>query len=182
MSELAAPDTYGTLVEPATLRIERLMPGPIDRVWAYLTQSDLRRQWLASGDMLGKDEQPKTGTDFELTWRNDELTDPPGRRPEGMGATHSQECRLLAFDPPHRLAFTFGGAGEVLFELAEAGDAVRLTLVHSRAPNRSTLLMVSAGWHMHLDVMEARLADRRPAPFWDGWERLKGEYDQRLPN
>jgi len=176
MTELAAPEPYGALVEPATLKVERRLPGPIDRVWAYLTQSDLRRQWLASGEM-----QPKTGTSFELTWRNDELTDPPGVRPEGMGAVHSQECRLLAFDPPHRLAFTFGGAGEVRFELAEDGADVRLTLIHSRAPNRSTLLMVSAGWHMHLDVLAARLADRRPEPFWDGWERLKSEYDRRLP-
>jgi uncharacterized protein YndB with AHSA1/START domain len=182
MTGLAAPETpktsetYGALVEPATLRVERLLPGPIDRVWAYLTQSALRRQWLASGDMT-----QKAGTSFELTWCNDELTDPPGKRPEGMGAVHSQVCRLLAFEPPHKLAFTFGGAGEVLFELAEAGADVRLTLIHSRVPDRGTLLKVGAGWHMHLDVLAARLADRRPEPFWDGWERLKTEYDRRLP-
>lgn len=176
MTELAMPETYGALVEPATLKVERLLPGPIDRVWAYLTQSDLRRQWLASGEM-----KPEAGTSFEMTWHNDELTDPPGTRPEGMGSVHSEDCRLLAFDPPHKLAFTFGGAGEVLFELAEEGADVRLTLVHSRAPSRNTLLMVSAGWHMHLDVLAARLADRKPEPFWDGWKRLKAEYDRRLP-
>lgn len=51
MSELATIDAYGALTGPATLTIQRLLPGPIERVWAYLTQSDLRRQWLAAGEM-----------------------------------------------------------------------------------------------------------------------------------
>ncbi len=49
MTELATLDAYGVLTEPATLTIQRLLPGPIERVWAYLTESDLRRQWLAAG-------------------------------------------------------------------------------------------------------------------------------------
>jgi len=28
---------YGVLSEPATLRIQRRLPGPIERVWAYIT-------------------------------------------------------------------------------------------------------------------------------------------------
>ena len=51
MTANALLDPYGRLIEPATLKIERLLPGPIERVWAYLTESDLRRQWLASGEM-----------------------------------------------------------------------------------------------------------------------------------
>jgi uncharacterized protein YndB with AHSA1/START domain len=49
MTELASLDTYGALIEPTTVKIQRLLPGPIERVWAYLTESDLRRQWLAAG-------------------------------------------------------------------------------------------------------------------------------------
>ena len=33
-------DAYGALSEPATLTIQRMLPGPIERVWAYLTESD----------------------------------------------------------------------------------------------------------------------------------------------
>ena len=33
------------------VRFERLLPGPIERVWAYLTESDKRSLWLASGAM-----------------------------------------------------------------------------------------------------------------------------------
>jgi uncharacterized protein YndB with AHSA1/START domain len=51
VKDLATMDDYGALTEPATLHIERLLPGPIERVWAYLTEGDLRRRWLASGDM-----------------------------------------------------------------------------------------------------------------------------------
>src|SRR5208282_5598691 len=73
MNDVASPDLYGALTEPTTLTIQRLLPGPIDRVWAYLTESDLRRQWLASGTM-----EMKVGARFELVWRNNELTSPPG--------------------------------------------------------------------------------------------------------
>ena len=48
MKELPTSDAYGVLTEPATLKIQRLLPGPIERVWAYLTESELRRQWLAA--------------------------------------------------------------------------------------------------------------------------------------
>src|SRR5690349_732532 len=59
------PDSYGVLTEPATLTIQRLLPGPAERIWAYLTKSELRRQWLAAGEM-----EMKVGAAFELVWRN----------------------------------------------------------------------------------------------------------------
>ncbi len=34
MTERATPDAYGALTEPATLKIQRLLPGPIERVCA----------------------------------------------------------------------------------------------------------------------------------------------------
>ena len=76
MNELAPLDAYGVLTEPTTLKIQRLLPGSIERVWAYLTDSDLRRQWLAAGEM-----EMKAGAPFEFLWRNDEFTNTPGQRP-----------------------------------------------------------------------------------------------------
>ena len=49
-------------------------------------------------------------------------------------------------------------------------------------PAIESLLNVSSGWHMHLDVLAARLAATEIGPFWDGWSRLKQDYDQRLPS
>jgi uncharacterized protein YndB with AHSA1/START domain len=74
MTEAATlKNPYGALTEPTTLEIQRLLPGPIERIWAYLTESEMRRKWLAAGDM-----EMRVGALFELVWRNDELTNPPG--------------------------------------------------------------------------------------------------------
>ncbi len=173
---MTPPDeNFGVLSEPATLTIRRLLPGPIERVWAYLTDGDLRRKWLASGEM-----NLSVGAPFTLTWRNDELSDPPGKRPEGFGEEHSMECRILALEPPRNLTFTWGQSSEVSFLLAPKGEEVELTVVHRRLPDRRTMLMVGPGWHSHLDILVARLNGRQPAPFWDSWLTLKTEYEQRL--
>ena len=67
------------------------------------------------------------------------------------------------------------------FALEPQGDEVLLTVIHRRLPDRPTLLGVSAGWHMHLDVLVARATGTAPGPFWDGWSRLRQAYDRRLP-
>jgi uncharacterized protein YndB with AHSA1/START domain len=169
-------DTYGKLTAPDTLHLERLLPGPIERVWSYLTDSDLRRKWLAAGDM------PLTkGAEFQMTWRNDDLTTPSGTRPEGFGAEHSMTSRILEATPPTRLAFTFGTHGEVEIDLAPQGNKVLLTLTHRRIADRAMVLMVGPGWHAHLDVLRALMEGAKPAPFWDMWRQLKLDYDARIP-
>ena len=167
---------YGALTEPTTLQIQRLLPGPIERIWAYITESELRRKWLAAGEM-----EMKVGAMFELVWRNDELTDPPGQRPSGFGDEHRMQSRITELDPPRKLAIAWGGSGDVSFELEPKGNKVLLTVTHRRVPDRGTLLLVGAGWHMHLDVLVARTAEENPEPFWDGFSRLRKEYDRRLP-
>ena len=176
MTDLAAPDAHGVLTEPATLKIQRLLPGPVERVWDYLTRSDLRRQWLAAGEM-----EMTVGAPVELVWRNDELSDPPGLRPPGFPEEHRLQSRITELDPPRRLAIAWGNTGGVTFELEPRGDRVLLTVIHRRLPDRATLLNVSAGWHMHLDTLVALAEGRAPKPFWEGWSRLKEDYDGRLP-
>jgi uncharacterized protein YndB with AHSA1/START domain len=176
MTDVADPGAYGALIEPATLKIQRRLPGPIERVWAYLTESDLRRQWLAAGPM-----EMKAGATFEFVWRNDELTTPRGERPSGFSEEHRMEGQITELDPPRKLAVTWGSTGGVSFELEPRGKDVLLTVIHRRVTDRSMLLKVSAGWHMHLDILLARLAGTEPSPFWDGWSRLEKEYEQRMP-
>jgi uncharacterized protein YndB with AHSA1/START domain len=175
MTQLATSAPYGVITDPATLKIERLLPGSIDRVWAYLTESDLRRQWLASGSM-----EMEVGAPFELVWRNNELMDNPGEPPEGLTGEHQMQSEITELDPPYRLGFTFGGAGEVTFDLEPVGDMVRLTLVHRRLPDHGTALKVSAGWHAHIDVLAARMTGDEPPPFWDNWRALKDIYADRI--
>lgn len=176
MSAPMSRGSFGVLVEPATLKIERLLPGPIERVWQYLTNAELRRKWLAAGDM-----ELKTGGAFQLAWRNDELTTPPGRRPDGFGEEHRMNGHILACEPPGLLSITWGNSGDVTFALETRGAEVQLTITHRRLPNRDVLLMVSAGWHAHVDILVATLKGDAAAPFWDEWQDLKTEYDRRLP-
>jgi len=174
----AASSTYGELIKPATLKIQRVLPGPIERVWDYLTDSELRRKWLAAGDM-----DVKAGAPFELVWKNDELTDPPGNKPDGFGSEHRMQSKIIEADPPQKLAFEWQGGGDVTFTLeSRADNRVLLTVVHRRLRDRNTMLMVGAGWHAHLDVLAAAMNGTKGSePFWDHWSRLKQDYDRRLP-
>jgi uncharacterized protein YndB with AHSA1/START domain len=175
MNQALAVEAYGEVIEPNTLRIKRLLPGSIDRVWAYLTDSDLRRQWLASGTM-----EMRVGAPFELVWRNEELEN-AGQRPEGFDEEHRMESRITELDPPRKLGFQFGSSGDVTIELEERGDEVLLTLTHRRLPGRDIMLKVAAGWHAHLDVLAAKVAGESPPPFWANWSELREQYARRIP-
>ena len=176
MDTKMTPDAYGALIEPTTLKIQRLLPGPIERIWAYLTDSELRRKWLAAGAM-----ELTVGAPVEFVWRNDELTNPPGVRPAGFPEENRMQSRITECDPPRRLSIAWNNSGDVTFELEPKGQGVLLTVIHRRLPDRSTMLKVSAGWHMHLDVLVARANGNEPEPFWQGWSRLQREYDRLLP-
>lgn len=176
MTERLGINPYGRLTEPATLVIERLLPGPVSRIWQYLTDGDMRRKWLAAGAM-----EEKAGAAFELIWRNDELTNPPGDRPDGFGEEMRMKSRVVELQMHKRLVFTWGESGEVAFDLRPEGDEVLLTVTHRRISDRANMLMVGAGWHMHLDILAAKLSGAQPEPFWDGWVRLKDDYDRSLP-
>ena len=176
MNDLATIDAFGVLIEPTALTLRRVLPGPIERAWAYLTVSDLRRQWLAAGEMT-----LAAGAPFELVWRNHELTDPPSALPEGFAEEARMQSRIVAVDPPRLLSIQWAGGGDVTFELSPQGSDVLLTVTHRRLPDRSATLMFGAGWHMHLDTLVARITSTAPAPFWQGWKRLHAEYDLRIP-
>jgi len=174
MNDVASVSAYGVQTEPATVRIQRLLPGPIERVWAYLTESDLRRQWLAAGPM-----DLKVGGELELVWRNDELTSHVEPRPPGFESEHRMKSHVTRIDPPRLLEFTWG-AGDVTFELERKGGEVLLTVTHRRLSGRDGMLGVSAGWHAHLDILVDRVSGREPGPFWSTWSRLRTEYAERF--
>jgi uncharacterized protein YndB with AHSA1/START domain len=177
MTETATLSPYGELIDPVSVRIERTLPGPIERVWSYLTESDMRAQWLASGDM-----KLEPGAPVEFVWRNDELGGGAEHRPEGVPEERRMQCAVVRADPPRLLVIRWGESGsEVTFELEPRGAEVQLTLTHRRLPDRANLLGVSAGWHAHLELLIARLHGATPPSFWKTWTALRTAYDQRLP-
>lgn len=175
MTEHATIDAYGVLTEPATLRMQRLLPGPAERIWAYITESDKRRQWLAAGEMV-----LEVGAEFEFVWRNEELAGEQGKRPEGWDEEHRLTSRITEVEPPRKLSFTWGSTGGVSLELEPRGKDVLLTVTHHRVLDRSMLLSVSAGWHSHLDILDAIVRGTTPKAFWPNYAARKAVYEDRF--
>ena len=174
--------SYATVIAPLTVRIERTLPGPIERVWSFLTESEPRGRWLASGDM-----QLKVGGRVEHVFNNSKLTEndvaPPPKYAQYADENRMQG-RVLACEPPRLLAYSWGegaDASEVRFELSTQGNDVRLVLTHSRLPNREQMLSVAGGWHTHLDILADHLNGRTPPGFWATHTRLEAEYAKRIP-
>ena len=168
---------YGVVTEAGAIRFERLLPGPIERVWEYLTVPEKRRLWLADGSM-----ELKPGGDMELVWRNSELARPdeplPQRFAQYEGA--SMKGRVIRVEPPRLLVHSWDEDAEVIYELSERGDKVLLTLTNRKLAGTAALRDVAGGWHSHLAVLAARLEGREGPRFWQLVERAEAEYRQRI--
>ena len=147
----SAPESdFGTILDGDSVRFVRDLPGPVERVWDYLTQGSLREKWLYGGDM-----PHEPGTEFgRFSWE--------GEAGEPGGSFH---FILRVYDAPRVLEYDWieGSTPEgaittshVRFELESVGDRVRLTLTH-RALSPGTFQSVAAGWHAHLDTLRAVL-------------------------
>ena len=174
---------YGVVTAPDTVRIERVLPGPIERVWRYLTESDKRGRWLAEGRM-----ELRVGGRVEHVFRNNSLTendDPPPPRYADTADEARMQGRITVCEPPGLLSYTWsessGLESEVTFELSPKNDDVLLVLTHRRLADRDEVLGVAAGWHAHLDVLADRLSGRTPRGFWATFNRLEAEYDELIP-
>jgi uncharacterized protein YndB with AHSA1/START domain len=173
---------YGIAPEAGTVRLERMLPGPIERVWSYLTDSEKRGKWFAAGPM-----ELRAGGKLEFHFQNSKLApqaEPvPERFKQYEGMTSSG--RVTRCEPPNLLSFTWGedqgDESEVTFELSSHDKEVLMVLTHRRLPNRSEMVSVASGWHVHVGVLIDQLNGREPQPFWSTLERLEGEYDRRLP-
>jgi uncharacterized protein YndB with AHSA1/START domain len=172
---------HGVVTETGAIRLERLLPAPMERVWDYLTRSDLRAKWLASGPM-----ELSSGGSVRLRFRNSELSPTREETPERFRKYEDVEMagRVLQCEPPRLLVHSWGedggGASEVTYELAPRGDATLLTLTHRRLCTREAMLDVSGGWHTHLAILEDVLAGRPARPFWSTHAAAERDYAERL--
>lgn len=175
MKELA------TLIKPSTIRFERLLPGPLERVWAYLTESKKRATWLAGGEF-----DLRVGGKIELHFDNESLCDekpPQGAR--GVGK-HTFEGKITRLEPMRALAYTWNwepkasGMSEVLFELEQRGKDV-LLVIHHRLPDDADLKKaVGGGWGAHTGILLDQLNGVKPRGFWSTHDRLMKEFAATL--
>lgn len=175
---------YGELLDENTVRFERLLPGPIERVWAYLTESDKRAQWLCGGDIETRQDGHVDMHFHNVTLSKASEDDIPRPekykdRPEKM----SFAGKVTRCDPMTLVEHTWEFDDEnslVCYELSEEGDKVRLTLTHSRLETPDIVLSVSGGWHTHLNVLEDVLGGEGRRPFYRMQTQLEAEYSERL--
>jgi uncharacterized protein YndB with AHSA1/START domain len=151
-------------IAPDTIRLERTLDAPVERVWRYLTEAELRRQWF----MGGTDATPNG--EFDLLMDHSNLSDGPDNPPESyskmQGSTWTE--KVLRFDPPRLLETTFQGGknGHVTFELFPEGEKSRLVITHRGITSPSGFQDFGGGWNSHMTVLQERLAGRGVEDFW----------------
>ncbi len=133
----------GEFQTAAMVRFERLLPGPIERVWEFLVSPDRLPGWF--GDAII---EPRAGGAVTIM----------GGHVRGVVTT---------WNPPRRLTYTWNvftpGEAEspypesyVTFELESRGSDVRLTLTHLPVLERFEK-QNAMGWHTFLDMLGAAL-------------------------
>ena len=125
------------------VRFERLLPGPVERVWQHLTDTKLLAGWFGDGSI-----EPREGGAVNLM----------GGHVRGV---------VTQWQPPKRLAYTWNvfTPGETVsaypesyltFELKPCGNDVMLTLIHLPVLERFEK-QNAMGWHTFLDMLKASL-------------------------
>ena len=140
------PDTVYTIYIAATP----------EKVWQALTTAEFSRQYFFG---FGFEMEPKVGGSFIV------------RAPDG--SLHI-DGEVLVVDPPRKLSVTWNvnwpglleklGQTVVTYEIAEAGDAVRLTMTesHERELPEDILSGGRAGWPAILSSLKSVLETGKP--------------------
>lgn len=143
----------GQMGKAPMVRFERHLPGPIDRVWEFLTDTARLPGWFGNGTI-----EPRAGGAVRLM--------------DG----HVRGV-VTQWDPPRRLAYSWNvfDPGEdrsdypesyLTITLEPVGDEVLLTLTHLPVLERFEK-QNAMGWHSFLDMLEAAVrggpVEARPA-------------------
>jgi uncharacterized protein YndB with AHSA1/START domain len=154
----------GTYVEhegrPA-VRFVRRYPHPVERVWAAVSEPEGLRHWFPSSVSL----EPRAGG--RIAFRDD-----PNLPAETSGT-------VLAYDPPRRLAFTWGGDELHLTVEPHGEQACTLTLLNVLEA-RDTAARNAAGWTVCLAELEKHVgggvADGPHSATAEPWEEHYAAY------
>ncbi|MEM8895818.1 MAG: SRPBCC family protein [Bacteroidota bacterium] len=164
----------GKLLDNRTLQFVRMLPGPIDRVWEYITDAEKRSKWFCGGSS-GLAE----GDKFKFVFHNSQLGSPPEPTPRKYaeyGDGFESEAVVVKAVKPH--LFVIEWEGVVTFRLEEHDEQVKLTLTHEKlADSKESRVGTLAGWHTHLDILGEVLNDRVPNSFWSAHMAQEKAYD-----
>jgi len=138
----------GEIIAESAVRFVRILPGPVERAWAFLTEPARLTEWYGEGAI-----EPREGGAVSFM----------GGHVRGV---------VTGWRPNEFLAYTWNvfSPGETVsrwpvsyleFTLAADGDATRLTLIHRPIPP-AMQPQTAMGWHTVLDLVEAGLDGRFP--------------------
>ncbi len=138
----------GEIIAESAVRFERVLPGPVEKVWAFLTETSRLPEWHGEGVI-----EPHEGGSVSLM----------GGHIRGV---------VTAWRPHRLLAYTWNvfDAGEDVsrhpisyleFALQAEGAMVKLTLTHRPIPEVFQK-QTAMGWHTMLDLIEAGLRGEFP--------------------
>ncbi|MDB6127904.1 MAG: ATPase [Verrucomicrobia bacterium] len=176
---MKANEQPGKFTGPAEVRIVRTLPGPIERVWEYLTDPEKRARWFAGGPM-----EQRVGGKMRLDFRHQDLAPdetPPEEYKRDDESGHGFDGIVTRCEPPRVLAFTFGSdrESEATFELTPQGKNVLLVLTHrSTGGDLDHMASFGAGWHTHFAHLIALLEGAPRPPFWPMHTKLKADYEK----
>lgn len=130
----------------AVLTFERLLPHPIERVWAAITDPVERATWMGETSI-----EPREGGSIEMV---------PAAPP--IAAEQKRMTgRILVWDPPHVFEHEWNQRivepGVVRYELYRDGEGTLLRFSHRGLGVRNANGF-RPGTHAYLDRLEARLA------------------------
>jgi uncharacterized protein YndB with AHSA1/START domain len=156
----------GAFIEADTVRFLRVLPEPIERVWAYLTEPEMRSRWLASGRMdlhVGGRVELCFRQSLHPTWPSSPLRPgPPQTLEDGEGA--SVYGRVTRYHPLALLTYTWcetgGDPSEVTMELVPRHGSVILVLTHGGLRDLTAVASVARRWQMHLGILDDCLYSR----------------------
>ncbi len=175
---------FGETIGADTFRLERRLKAPIEKVWSFFVDADKRGRWFTSGDDLAGLDQA-----FTFAFSHHKITDekPPARWAEMDGSKPDpiMNGRILAYDPPRLLAFTWGDDGEsqseVRFEFTAQGDETTLVLTHSKIDTLENARDFAGGWTAHINTLVSALDGQSTNHFWADVVSAHQHYDQAQP-
>jgi len=153
-------------VTARSLRFERLLDAPVETVWQYIVDPELRGRWFMGGAL---DARP--GGRIEMIFDHDRLSDDDVPMPERFAGNKGKRWyeTISEIDAPHRIVFSWdeGKAGTVTIELTPIGaDKTQLVLTHEGLRGLDDARNYGGGWHSHLAALQARIAGRGVPDFW----------------
>jgi uncharacterized protein YndB with AHSA1/START domain len=133
--------SYVELDGRPAVRFERTFPHPVERVWRAVTEPEELVRWFPSAVQL----EPRVGGTVSFS---------------GDPYMEGSTGRVLAYEPPSRLAFTWGD-DELHLALEPADGGCRRTLVNVLS-DRSTASRNAGGWYVCLAEL-VKLLDGVPS-------------------